>query len=103
MIYYALFILLIVILAALIFEYTNGFQDAANAIATVVSTKVLSPRQAILYGACNAYAIGIRLAGDHSRLPHVQQATNYSRQHQQKQRVEGGCTKGCLGETTLQK
>jgi len=49
---YVLFILLIVVLAALIFEYTNGFQDAANAIATVVSTKVLSPRQAILYGAC---------------------------------------------------
>ncbi|HEY6071314.1 MAG TPA: inorganic phosphate transporter [Chthoniobacterales bacterium] len=38
---------LIVVLAALIFEYTNGFHDAANAIATVVSTKVLTPRQAI--------------------------------------------------------
>jgi PiT family inorganic phosphate transporter len=38
---------LIVVLAAVIFEYTNGFHDAANAIATVVSTKVLTPRQAI--------------------------------------------------------
>src|SRR5664279_4048192 len=39
---------LIVLLAALAFEYINGFHDTANAIATVVSTKVLSPRQAIL-------------------------------------------------------
>jgi PiT family inorganic phosphate transporter len=34
---------LLVLLAALVFEYINGFHDAANAIATVVSTKVLSP------------------------------------------------------------
>jgi PiT family inorganic phosphate transporter len=38
---------LLVLLAALVFEYINGFHDAANAIATVVSTKVLTPRQAI--------------------------------------------------------
>src|ERR1700709_2163067 len=38
----------IVLLAALAFEYINGFHDTANAIATVVSTKVLTPRQAIL-------------------------------------------------------
>ncbi|MCL2504797.1 MAG: inorganic phosphate transporter [Alphaproteobacteria bacterium] len=44
-------LLIIVIITALIFEYTNGFQDAANAIATVVSTKTLSPRQAILFAA----------------------------------------------------
>ena len=31
-----------VILAAIIFEYSNGFHDAANAIATVVSTKVMT-------------------------------------------------------------
>lgn len=37
----------VVVLAAIIFEYSNGFHDAANAIATVVSTKVLTPRQAI--------------------------------------------------------
>jgi PiT family inorganic phosphate transporter len=40
-----------VLLAALVFEYINGFHDAANAIATVVSTKVLTPRQAILLAA----------------------------------------------------
>ena len=45
---------LIVLLAALAFEYINGFHDAANAIATVVSTKVLTPRQAIALAAtCN--------------------------------------------------
>ena len=41
----------IVVLAALIFEYSNGFHDAANAIATVVSTRVLTPRQAIAMAA----------------------------------------------------
>ncbi len=41
----------IVVLAAIIFEYSNGFHDAANAIATVVSTKVLTPRQAIAMAA----------------------------------------------------
>jgi len=44
-------ILLLVLLAALAFEYINGFHDAANAIATVVSTRVLTPRQAILLAA----------------------------------------------------
>ena len=42
---------LVVLLAALVFEYINGFHDAANAIATVVSTKVLTPRQAIAWAA----------------------------------------------------
>ena len=37
-----------VILAVVVFTYTNGFHDTANSIATVVSTKVLTPRQAIL-------------------------------------------------------
>lgn len=44
-------IFLIVLLTALAFEYINGFHDAANAIATVVSTKVLTPRQAIALAA----------------------------------------------------
>ncbi len=42
---------LLVVLAAIAFEYINGFHDAANAIATVVSTKVLTPRQAIALAA----------------------------------------------------
>lgn len=40
-----------VVVLALIFDYINGFHDAANAIATIVSTKVLSPRVAVIYGA----------------------------------------------------
>jgi PiT family inorganic phosphate transporter len=40
-------LVLIVVLVALIFEYINGFHDTANSIATVVSTKVLTPRMAI--------------------------------------------------------
>jgi PiT family inorganic phosphate transporter len=44
----------VVILLGLVFEYINGFQDTANAIATVVSTRVLLPRQAVLMAAtCN--------------------------------------------------
>jgi PiT family inorganic phosphate transporter len=44
-------LILIVILVALVFEYINGFHDTANSIATVVATKVLSPRQAVLLAA----------------------------------------------------
>ncbi len=40
-------LLLLIILAALIFDFTNGAHDCANAIATVVSTKVLTPRVAV--------------------------------------------------------
>src|SRR5512141_3236879 len=43
--------LVIVICLALIFDYTNGFHDAANSIATIVSTKVLTPFQAVLWAA----------------------------------------------------
>lgn len=47
-----MFTLLIVIIAlALIFDLVNGFHDAANSIATIVSTKVLSPFQAVLWAA----------------------------------------------------
>ncbi|WP_269235495.1 inorganic phosphate transporter [Flavobacterium flavigenum] len=44
-------ILIIIIVLALIFDYINGFHDAANAIATVVATKVLTPFQAVLWAA----------------------------------------------------
>ena len=43
--------LISVVLAAVVFEYSNGFHDAANAIATVVSTRVLTPRKAIAMAA----------------------------------------------------
>jgi PiT family inorganic phosphate transporter len=42
---------LFVIVIALVFDYSNGFHDAANSIATVVSTRVLSPRQAVVWAA----------------------------------------------------
>ncbi len=42
---------LLTIVVALGFDYTNGFHDAANSIATVVSTRVLSPRYAVLWAA----------------------------------------------------
>ncbi len=43
--------LIIIIALALIFDFINGFHDAANSIATVVSTKVLTPCQAVLWAA----------------------------------------------------
>jgi inorganic phosphate transporter, PiT family len=42
---------LFIILVALAFDFTNGMHDAANSIATVVSTRVLTPRQAVLWAA----------------------------------------------------
>ena len=44
-------LLIVIIVLALIFDYINGFHDAANAIATVVATKVLTPFQAVIWAA----------------------------------------------------
>jgi PiT family inorganic phosphate transporter len=44
-------LLILVIFLALAFDYINGFHDAANAIATIVSTKVLTPVQAVVWAA----------------------------------------------------
>ncbi|MBK9196821.1 MAG: inorganic phosphate transporter [Flavobacteriales bacterium] len=44
-------LLIVIIVLALVFDYINGFHDAANSIATVVSTKVLTPLQAVLWAA----------------------------------------------------
>ncbi|MDX1935879.1 MAG: inorganic phosphate transporter [Flavihumibacter sp.] len=44
-------LVVIIIVLALIFDYINGFHDAANSIATVVSTKVLTPFQAVIWAA----------------------------------------------------
>ena len=48
--------LIVIIALALIFDYINGFHDAANSIATVVSTKVLTPFQAVLWAAVFNFA-----------------------------------------------
>ena len=53
----ALVLLLIVVLAAVVFDFINGFHDTANAIATVIATRVLAPWQAILMAA------GLNFAG----------------------------------------
>ena len=44
-------LLIVVIALALIFDYINGFHDAANSIATIVSTKVLRPLWAVAWAA----------------------------------------------------
>jgi len=43
--------IIFIVLIALVFDFTNGMHDAANSIATIVSTKVLSPRQAVVWAA----------------------------------------------------
>jgi len=53
-------LLVVIIILALVFDYINGFHDAANSIATIVSTKVLTPFQAVIWAACfNAVAFFI--------------------------------------------
>ncbi|MDE1152278.1 MAG: inorganic phosphate transporter [Micavibrio sp.] len=47
----ALTLLVVVVVLALIFDYINGFHDAANAIATVVSTRIMRPASAVVFGA----------------------------------------------------
>ena len=47
----SLLFVVFVILIALVFDFTNGMHDAANSISTVVSTRVLSPRQAVIWAA----------------------------------------------------
>lgn len=44
-------LLILIIILAIIFDYINGFHDAANSIATIVSTKVLTPFQAVVWAA----------------------------------------------------
>jgi PiT family inorganic phosphate transporter len=44
-------LLVIIVILAFVFDYINGFHDAANSIATIVSTKVLTPFQAVLWAA----------------------------------------------------
>jgi len=55
-----------VIAVALIFDYINGFHDAANSIATIVATRVLSPGQAVLWAAfwnfISAFSFGTAVA-----------------------------------------
>src|SRR5262245_22394827 len=54
-------LLILIVVLALIFDYINGFHDAANAIAAVVSTKVLAPITAVIY--CGFLNFGGALLG----------------------------------------
>jgi len=60
------FVVFFTLLLALVFDYVNGFHDAANSIATVVSTRVLSPKQAVLWAAffnfVAAFGFGVHVA-----------------------------------------
>ena len=47
----ALWVVVLLVVLALLFDFMNGFHDAANSIATVVSTGVLKPAQAVLFAA----------------------------------------------------
>ncbi|MES2631912.1 MAG: inorganic phosphate transporter [Pseudomonadota bacterium] len=56
----ALWVVIMLVVLALAFDFMNGFHDAANSIATVVSTGVLKPAQAVLFAAFfNVVAIGV--------------------------------------------
>ena len=44
-------VVVVTVAVALVFDVINGFHDAANSIATIVSTRVLSPRHAVLWAA----------------------------------------------------
>src|SRR5881392_4352702 len=61
-----LIIVIALIVVALAFDYINGFHDAANSIATVVSTRVLSPGQAVVWAAffnfVAAFGFGVGVA-----------------------------------------
>src|SRR4051794_6352343 len=60
-------LIIFIIFVALIFDFLNGFHDAANSIATVVSTRVLSPGQAVVWAAffnfIAAFLFGTNVAG----------------------------------------
>lgn len=68
-------LILIIIGIALIFDFTNGFHDSANSISTVVSTKVLSPRKAVVFAAffnfIAAFGFGVAVASTVSKIIHL--------------------------------
>ena len=59
-------VIVVIILVALAFDFLNGFHDAANSIATVVSTRVLSPQKAVMWAAffnfVAAFVLGTHVA-----------------------------------------
>jgi PiT family inorganic phosphate transporter len=68
-------LIVIIIGIALVFDFTNGFHDSANSISTVVSTKVLSPRNAVFFAAffnfIAAFGFGVAVASTVSKIIHL--------------------------------
>ena len=63
-----LFILAIIVIA-LVFDFINGFHDSANSIATVVSTRVLSPTAAVVWAAAFNFIAVFLFAGGGRQAP----------------------------------
>ena len=67
-----LILVIAIIVIALFFDFTNGFHDSANSISTVVSTKVLSPRNAVAFAAffnfIAAFGFGVAVASTISKI-----------------------------------
>jgi PiT family inorganic phosphate transporter len=67
-----LILIIAIIIIALVFDFTNGFHDSANSISTVVSTKVLSPRNAVIFAAffnfLAAFSFGVAVANTISNI-----------------------------------
>ena len=65
-------LIILIIGIALVFDFTNGFHDSANAISTIVSTKVLSPRAAVAFAAffnfIAAFGFGVAVASTISKI-----------------------------------
>src|SRR5262244_2266195 len=59
-------LVVLIVVVALVFDFINGFHDAANSIATVVSTRVLTPLQAVVWAAffnfVAAFGFGVQVA-----------------------------------------
>lgn len=77
-----LLLLIITILVALTFDFLNGFHDAANSIATIVSTRVLSPKLAVVWAAffnfVAAFLLGTAVAKTiGSGMIHIEVVTQY--------------------------
>lgn len=71
----AVLLVIVIIIIALVFDFTNGFHDSANSIATIVSTKVLSPTKAVALAAffnfIAAFGFGVAVASTISKIIHL--------------------------------
>jgi len=74
-------LVIIIIIIAMAFDFTNGFHDSANSIATIVSTQVLQPRQAVVFAAffnfLAAFTFGVAVASTISKIIHLAYIQQY--------------------------